>query len=69
MDNVQNPSNSEYILILKLRLLILKINVFVIKFTNISFSSVLKNILGSGKVIIKIVMRKKQLSELSRIPN
>jgi hypothetical protein len=46
MDKVQNPSNSEYNFILKLRLHIIKINLLVIKCKNVIFVISLKNILG-----------------------
>jgi hypothetical protein len=40
------------------------------KCKNVSFDITLKTILGSGNVIIKVVMHKrKQFSELSQIPN
>jgi hypothetical protein len=58
----------QYNFILKLRLQIIKQTV--IKGKKVSFDISLKNILGNGNVIIKVVTsNKKELSELSRIPD
>jgi hypothetical protein len=60
--------NGEVICLFRQSGFILKIRLLVIKCENASFDVSLKNILGSGNVIIKVVMRKVTVVRISEVP-